>query len=53
VDNGSGNGCKSRKQFTESLRKQRAARAEKAANAIAMKLKSTEKDLINISYLYQ
>jgi hypothetical protein len=52
VDNGSGNGCKSRKQFTASLRKQRAAHAEKAANAI-MKLKSTEMDLINISYLYQ
>jgi hypothetical protein len=53
LDNGSGDGCKSRKQFTASLRKQRAARAEKAANAIAMKLKSTEKDLINISYFYQ
>ncbi len=47
------NGSKSRKQFTASLGKQRAACAEKAANAIAMKLKSTEKDLINISYLYQ
>ncbi len=47
------NGRKSRKQFTASLRKQRAARAEKAANAIAMKLKSMEKDIINISYLYQ
>jgi hypothetical protein len=35
------------------LRRQREARAEKAANAIAMKLQSTEKDLINISYLYQ
>ncbi len=43
----------SRKQFTASLRKQHAAHAEKAANAIAMKLKSTEKDLINSSYLYQ
>jgi hypothetical protein len=31
------NGRKSRKQFTASLRKQRAARAEKAENAIAMK----------------
>jgi hypothetical protein len=41
---------KLRKQFTASLRKQPAACAEKAANAIAMKLKSTEKDLINISY---
>jgi hypothetical protein len=47
------NGNKSRKQFTESLRRQRLARAEKAENAIAMKLKSTEKDLINISYLHQ
>jgi hypothetical protein len=47
------NGSKSRKQFTASLRKQRAARAEKGAKAIAIKLKSTEKDLINISYLYQ
>ncbi len=47
------NGRKSRKQFTASLHKQRAACAEKAANAIAMKLKSTEKDLIKISYLYQ
>jgi hypothetical protein len=32
------NGSKSIKQFTASLRKQRVARAEKAANAIAMKL---------------
>ncbi len=47
------NGRKSRKQFTASLHKQRAACAEKATNAIATKLKSTEKDLINISYLYQ
>jgi hypothetical protein len=46
---GKKNGRKSRKQFTASLRKQRAACAEKAANAIAIKLKSTEKDLINIS----
>ncbi len=29
------------------------AHAEKAANAIAMKLKLTEKDLINMSYLHQ
>ncbi len=47
------NGSKSRKQFTASLRRQRAVCAEKAANAIAMKLNSMEKDLINISYLYQ
>jgi hypothetical protein len=47
------NGNKSRKQFTASLRKQRAVCAEKAANAIAMELQSTEKDLINISYLHQ
>jgi hypothetical protein len=47
------NGNKSRKQFTASLRRQRAALAEKAENAIAMKLKSTEKDLVNISYLHQ
>ena len=46
-------GKKCRKKFTASLRRQREARAEKAANAIAMKLQSTEKDLINISYLYQ
>ncbi len=50
---GKKNGNKSRKQFTESLRRQRAACAEKAANAIAMKLKSTKKHQINISYLYQ
>jgi hypothetical protein len=53
VDNGSGIGCKSRKQFTASLCKQCVACAEKAANAIAMTLKSRERDLINISYLYQ
>ncbi len=47
------NGNKSRKQFNESLRRQCSARAEKAANAIAMKLKSLEKDLINMSYLHQ
>jgi hypothetical protein len=47
------NGSESRKQFTATLGKQHAAWAEKAANAIAMKLKSSEKDLINISYLYQ
>jgi hypothetical protein len=35
------------------LRWQQAARAEKAANAIAMKLKSTERDLITMSYLHQ
>jgi hypothetical protein len=38
-------------QESSSLHHWRAACAEKAANAIAMKLKSTEKDLINISYL--
>ena len=42
------NGNRSRTQFTASLRRQREARAAKAANAIAMKLQSTEKDLINI-----
>jgi hypothetical protein len=47
------NGNKSRKQFNESLHRQCLACAEKAANAIAMKLKSTEKDLINMSYLHQ
>ncbi len=47
------NGIRSRRQFSASLRKQREARAAKAANALAMKLQSTEKDLINISYLYQ
>ena len=47
------NGNKSRKQFTASLQRQRTARADKAANAIAMKLQSTERDLINISYLHQ
>jgi hypothetical protein len=47
------NGNKSRKQLTASLHRQRAAHAEKVANAIAMKLQSTEKDLINISYLHQ
>ena len=47
------NGNRSRRQFTASLRKQREARAAKAANAIAVKLQSTEKDLINILYLYQ
>jgi hypothetical protein len=46
-------GKKCRKKFTALLHRQREARAEKAANAIAMKLQSTEKDLINISYLYQ
>jgi hypothetical protein len=46
------NGNRSRRQFTASLRRQREACAAKAANAIAMKLQSTEKDLINISYLY-
>jgi hypothetical protein len=35
------------------LQRQRTARANKAANAIAMKLQSTERDLINISYLHQ
>jgi len=47
------NAIQSRSQFTASLRRQREARAAKAANALAMKLQSTEKDLINISYLYQ
>ncbi len=47
------NGTKSRKQFTDSLHRQCAACAEKAANAIAMKLKSNKKDLINIFFLYQ
>ncbi len=36
-----------------SLRRQQKARAAKAANALAMKLQLTEKDLINISYLHQ
>ena len=36
-----------------SLRRQQEARADRAANAIAMKLQSTKKDLINISYLHQ
>ena len=47
------NGNRSRRQFTVSLRRQREARATKAANALAMKLQSTEEDLINISYLHQ
>ena len=47
------NGNKSRKQFTASLKRQRTARAEKEAHAIEMKLQSTERDLINISYLHQ
>ena len=47
------NGMRSRRQFAVSLRRQREARAAKAANALAMKLQSTEKDLINISYLHQ
>ncbi len=47
------NGNRSRRQFTALLRRQQEARAAKAANAIAMKLQSTEKNLINISYLYQ
>ncbi len=47
------NGNKSRKQFTASLQRQRTTCADKAANAIAMKLQSTERDLINISYLHQ
>jgi hypothetical protein len=47
------NGLKSRRQFTASLCWQQAARAEKAANAIAMKLKSTGRDLITMSYLHQ
>ncbi len=44
------NSNKSRKQFTASLKRQRTACAEKAANAIVMKLQSTERDLI--SYLH-
>ncbi len=36
------NGNRSRRQFTASLRRQREARAVKAANSIAMKLQSTE-----------
>ena len=40
-------GKKCRKKFTVSLHRQREARAEKAANAIAMKLPSTKKDLIH------
>jgi hypothetical protein len=47
------NGNRSWRQFTASLHRQQEACAAKAANAIAMKLQSTEKDLINISYLYQ
>ncbi len=43
----------SRTQFASSLHRQREARAEKAENAIAMKLQSTKKDLINILYLHQ
>jgi hypothetical protein len=35
------------------LHRQQAACAEKAANAIAMKLKSTERDLITMSFLHQ
>ncbi len=33
--------------------KKNGSKSKKAENAIAMKLKSTEKDVINISYLYQ
>jgi hypothetical protein len=47
------NGNKLCKQFTASLQRQCTARADKAVNAIAMKLQSTERDLINISYLHQ
>jgi hypothetical protein len=47
------NGNKSRRQFTASLCRQQEAHAAKAANAIAIKLQLTEKDLINILYLYQ
>jgi hypothetical protein len=43
------NGNKSCKQFTASLKRQQTACTEKAANAIAMKLQSPERDLINIS----
>ncbi len=46
-------GNKSRKKFTALLHWQHEARTEKTANAIAMKLQLTKKDLINISYLYQ
>lgn len=44
------NVLQSRRQFTASLHRQQEARAAKAANALAMKLQSTEteKDLINI-----
>jgi hypothetical protein len=44
---------RSRRHFTASLRRQQESRAAKAANALAMKLQTTEKDLINISYLHQ
>ena len=47
------NGMKSWNQFTTSLRWQQTAHAEKATNAIAMKLKTSKRDLINISYLQQ
>ncbi len=47
------NGNKLHKQFTALLQRQQTACADKAANAIAMKLQSTERDLINISYLHQ
>jgi hypothetical protein len=47
------NGNKLRRQFTALLCRQHEACAEKAANAVAMKLKSTERDLINISFLHQ
>ena len=43
---------KSRKLFNEALQRQHTACADKAANEIAMKLQSTERDLINISYLH-
>jgi hypothetical protein len=47
------NGNKSRRHFTAYFCRQQEACAAKAANAIAMKLQSNEKDLINILYLYQ
>jgi hypothetical protein len=46
------NGNKLCKQLTASLQRQRTTCADKAANAIAMKLQLTERDLINISYLH-
>jgi hypothetical protein len=47
------NSLKSRRHFTASLHQQQAACDEKVSNAIAMKLKSTERDLITMPYLHQ